>query len=55
MQALIPALQMIGTELHISEAYAAGAVFPDKPGDGYGFPMMPNLGDRLVGEDATYL
>lgn len=55
MQALMLALQMIGTELHVSEAHEAGALFWDKPGNGYGFPVMPNMRDRLTGEDAAYL
>ena len=55
MQALILALQMIGTELHVSAAHGAGTLFWDKPGNGYGFPVMPNMRDRLAGEDATYL
>jgi len=55
MQALILALQMIGTELYISEAHEAGALFWDKPGNGYGFPVMPNMRDRLAGDDAKYL
>ena len=55
MQALILALQMIGTELHTSEAHEAVALFWDKPGNGYGFPVMPNMRDRLAGDDAKYL
>jgi len=55
MQALILALQMIGAELHSSAAHGAGQLFWDKPGNGYGFPVMPSLRDRLVGEDAQYL
>ena len=55
MQALILALQMIGTELHVSETHEAGALFWDEPGNGYGFPVMPNMRDRLTGEDAAYL
>ena len=46
---------MIGTELHISAADGAGTLFWDKPGNGYGFPVMTNMRDRLAGEDARYL
>jgi len=55
MQALILALQMIGAELYSSAAHEAGSLFWDKPGNGYGFPVMPSLRDLLVEEDARYL
>ena len=55
LQALILALQMIGVELHVSDAHDMGALFWDKPGNGYGFPVMPNMRDQLVGDDAKYL
>ncbi|MBS0536893.1 MAG: hypothetical protein JSR72_22780 [Proteobacteria bacterium] len=55
MQALILALQMIGVELHVSEAHDMSALFWDKPGNGYGFPVMPNMRDQLVGDDAKHL
>ncbi|MBS0248100.1 MAG: hypothetical protein JSR61_15915 [Proteobacteria bacterium] len=55
MRSLVLALQMIGTELHASAAHKSGTLFWDKPGNGYGFPVMPNMRDLLTGDDAKYL
>jgi hypothetical protein len=32
-----------------------GNLFWDKPGNGYGFPVVSSLRDLLVGEDAIYM
>ena len=54
MQALVVALTMIGSDLYTSNYHKAGALFFDKPGTGYGFPVPANLRDLLVGNDAKY-
>ena len=55
MQSLILASQMIGFELYTSEYHEANELYFDKPGEGYGFPVMPAYRDLLQGEDAKYL
>jgi hypothetical protein len=53
-QALMIALQMIGTEIYTSDYHKAGQLNwpPDKKG--YGFPIASNLRDLLEGEDARF-
>jgi hypothetical protein len=51
MQAVLLALQMIGTVLYTSDYHKSGKLFWEKPGDGYGFPVPSNLQDMLIGED----
>lgn len=53
VQALILALEMIGTELHASGYHAAGELSFERPGSGYGFPVPRTIGDELVGDDAA--
>jgi Domain of unknown function (DUF6968) len=55
VQALVLALQSIGAEIYSSNYHKAGQLFFDKPGAGYGFPVMPTLRDLLQGDDAKYL
>ena len=55
MQALLLTLQTIGAEIYSSSYHKAGQLFWDKPGEGYGFPVVPTLRDLLVGADAKYL
>lgn len=55
MQSLVLALQMIGAELHSSKAHEKDSLFWDKPGNGYGFPVVSSLRDLLVGENAIYM
>ena len=51
-QALIVALQLIGTQLYASAYHAQGALILDVPGRGYGFPVPPGLRQQLIGDDA---
>ncbi len=55
IQALVLALQSIGAEIYSSSYHKLGKLYLDKPGAGYGFPVMPTLRDLLQGEDAKYL
>ena len=55
MQALVFALQTIGAEIYTSNYHKAGALFVEHDRKGYGFPVMSNLRDLLVGDDAKYL
>lgn len=51
VQALIIALQMVGTELYTSAYHRAGRlIYPRLPG-GFGFPVAGNVRDLLEGED----
>ncbi len=51
VQALRLTLEMIGAELYSSPYHATGNLYFEKPGDGYGFPVPPNLRDLLMGQD----
>lgn len=55
MQALVHALQMIGVIIYTSEHHEAGRLKWFEPGTGYGFPVMNNVRDLLIGDDAKYL
>ncbi len=55
MQALVLALQLIGTTIYASEYHGSGNLFYDRPGSGYGFPIAPPMRDMLIGDDAKYL
>ncbi len=54
-QALVLALHAIGAEIYSSNYHKSGKLYLDKPGDGYGFPVVPTLRDLLQGDDAKYL
>lgn len=54
MQALVLALQTIGAEIYSSSYHEAGQLSWDKPGKGYGFPVVSTLRDLLQGDDAKY-
>jgi Domain of unknown function (DUF6968) len=54
-QALVLALQTIGAEIYSSNYHRSGKLYLDKPGAGYGFPVVPTLRDLLQGDDAKYL
>jgi hypothetical protein len=54
-QALLLAMQTIGAEIYSSNYHKAGKLFLDKPGNGYGFPVVSTLRDLLQGDDAKYL
>lgn len=55
IQAIFLALQAIGAEIYTSNYHKSGQLFVDKPGDGYGFPVVPTFRDLLVGDDLKYL
>jgi hypothetical protein len=55
IQALINALQMIGSELYCSEEHKSGRLFWGKKWTGYGFPVPNNIRDLLVGDDKRSL
>lgn len=52
LQALVIALQLIGSELYTSTYHKDGQLRAYDREDGYGFPVPPNLRDMLVGADA---
>ena len=54
VQALVIALNMIGSEIYTSEYHKAGELYFEKRGDGFGFPVPANLRDLLEGADAEY-
>lgn len=54
MQALILALQMIGTHLCTSGYHEDGVLAWEAPGQDYGFPVPSGLRDMLVGDDAKF-
>ena len=54
-QALVLALQTIGAEIYSSNYHRLGQLVLDKPGNGYGFPVVPTYRDLLQGDDAKYL
>jgi hypothetical protein len=55
IQALILALNMIGSEIYTSEYHKAGHLSLGDSWKGYGFPVPQNLRDLLEGDDAKYL
>ena len=55
MQAIILALQMIGSEVYSSEYHKSGNLFFDAAGRGYGFPVAGELRDLLIGDDRRYM
>jgi hypothetical protein len=55
VQALLITLGMIGAELYSSSYHKSGNLFWEKPGNGYGFPVVPTLRNLLEGDDAKYL
>jgi hypothetical protein len=54
IQAIILALQMIGSLIYTSDYHKSGALILDGPGQGYGFPVTANLRDMLIGDDAKF-
>jgi hypothetical protein len=55
VQALLIALQMIGTNIYTSSYHESGDLFWGAAGKGYGFPVSANMRGLLVGDDAKYL
>jgi Domain of unknown function (DUF6968) len=54
VQALVHALCVIASSLYTSPYHASGDLYFDKPGGGYGFPVVGADRDLLVGDDATF-
>jgi hypothetical protein len=52
IQALLLALQAIGSDIYTSSYHKTGGLFFEMPGQGYGFPVPASLRDLLVGSDA---
>ena len=55
IQALINALQMIGSELYCSKEHKSGRLSWAKKWTGYGFPVPNNVRDLLIGDDKMSL
>ena len=53
-QALIHALQSIGSELYASAEHKSGQLSWTEPRTGYGFPVPQNIRDVLIGDDANF-
>jgi hypothetical protein len=51
VQALQLAMQIVGTELYVSDLHKAGRLMWLEPGRGYGFPVPRNMRDLLIGDD----
>jgi hypothetical protein len=54
MQAVILALQKIGTDIYFSDYHKSGSLFWESPEKGYGFPLPPSAREMLVGDDARF-
>ena len=54
VQALILALQMIGSQIYASKYHASGHLAWLENNRGYGFPVPSTLREMLIGDDARY-
>lgn len=54
VQALLVALQMIGSLIYNSEYHKSGRLMLDGPRGGYGFPVPKAIHDLLIGDDARF-
>jgi hypothetical protein len=54
VQAIVLALQMIGSELYTSDYHKSGKLIWERGGAGYGFPVPINLRDLMQGDDAEF-
>jgi hypothetical protein len=52
-QALLLAMQAIGTDIYTSDYHRSGRLRWQVPGDGYGFPVPATISHLLVGGDAA--
>jgi hypothetical protein len=55
MQAVVLALQAIGSEIYASAEHASGQLLWSEGRSGYGFPVPRIIRGLLVGDDAEYL
>jgi hypothetical protein len=51
IQAMLLALQMVGSRIYASEEHKSGMLYVDKPGRGYGFPVVGPERGLLIGDD----
>jgi hypothetical protein len=51
VQAIVIALQMVGTDIYTSNYHKSGNLMFEGPSRGYGFPVPSNLRDLLIGDD----
>jgi hypothetical protein len=51
VQALMSAMQRIGSELYASDAHHSGNLRWERPGGGYGFPLHSAVQDLYEGDD----
>lgn len=54
VQALDLAMRKIATELYMSQYHQAGTLRWERPGGGYGFPILKVSRDLLVGDDKEF-
>lgn len=54
-QAIVLALQKIGSDIYFSDYHRSGKLFWDSPEKGYGFPLPASARDMLIGDDAKYM
>lgn len=55
MQALVCALQMLGSELYATNYHKMGQLALEGQEGGYGIPIAPPLRDMLVGDDKRFV
>ena len=55
VQAIILALQKIGSDLYTSSYHKSGKLSWEAVDKGYGFPLPNNIRDLLVGDDGKHL
>jgi hypothetical protein len=53
IQALLLALQKIGVEIYTNAYHESGSLKWFEPTQGYGFPIVHNLRDLLIGNDVN--
>jgi hypothetical protein len=54
VQAIVLALNIIGSEIYTSDYHKAGQLMFDSQGRGYGFPVPVTLRDLLEGDDKAF-
>lgn len=55
MQAVLHAMQMVGSELYASEEHRSGHLTWKEGYSGYGFPVPARIRDLLLRDDARFL
>jgi hypothetical protein len=54
VQAILLAFQMVGSSIYRSDEHKSGNLFLDRPGRGYGFPVVASERDLLIGDDKEF-